>query len=1532
GPWSNLRPFDLTRCFEDTVIAQAPRLLLILLAIPRLFVILKRPTCPVPKSTIYFGKVFLTLALAGLSAFDLVCYLIGSASSTLSQGGVCHSLSRHEILVSVTSVLIYVFASILHHLEHFRCSIGSTALLFFWLFDLVSSSIRLRTLWLSGNFLLLTSSMLTIVQLSALDGPLTWPAPVLELSIRTLMVVFTLIIFILENLPKPKPYYSSLPSSVEDAEREAQDNCPEVHANIFSRLTFHWMDPLMKLGASKDLEMEDLWCLQPSNTANYNSNLFLKYWNEETTKKQYGHEQDSHSNTSSPKLVIACIRAFGPLFFSAAILKAAQDICSFIQPTFLSLMMDFVRSWQDGKEGLPLSRGYAIAFMMLGTALTQTFFLHQYFHICIVVGMRLKAAIAAAVYRKALKLSSSSRQTSTVGEIVNLMSVDAGRLGDLMTYLHIIWSGPFQISMALYFLYKTLGWSIFAGVAVMILMIPVNAVLATRSRALNKEQMGNKDARTKIMDEILNGIKVIKLYAWEIPFVKQVTAIRERELDTIKKIGYLSAIQSFTWACTPFLVSFASFMVYSFTSAEPLTSKKVFVCLALFNLLQFPLAIFPSVITSVIESSVAFNRLYKFLMNEELDPEAVIRLEAMRVGHAQESAGTVERVKVTNASFRWAKESPEPILERISFSVKEGTLLAVAGSVGAGKSSLISGLLGEMYKSEGEVKMIGSVAYVSQTPWIMNATLRENILFGKRYDPKFYEDTIAACGLKPDIEILPGGDLTEIGEKGINLSGGQKQRISLARAVYSRSDIYLLDDTLSAVDAHVGRHIFDQVIGPKGLLGKKARIFVTHGLNFLPKTDAILLLQDGKVVESGTYDSLIALGSSGKLFNLVKDYGKRREASAASLDHIEEAAAEEPAAVAPSSVHAGMKLAGSAEKLPLKNTESSEPGKGTSVKASLISKEESAKGSVSLKVYLSYAKACGLSYVIAYLIATVITQLLGIAQNLYLADWAKSNDQSEEKALFSGKEETVLRLIVYGSMGLIYSGSVIFQTIFVWVFCGIRSARNLHREMLENVLHLPQSYFDTTPLGRILNRFSKDVYTLDETLPRVFQGFFRTLFGVLGALLVNALTNPFYILYVLPLSVVYMYFQKYYLSTSRELKRLESTSKSPIYAHFQETLCGVSTIRAYNQQQRFTTIQEDRLDYNQKAYYPSVASNRWLAVRLETIGSFIVFGSALFAVITIAMKAELSASLVGLAIVYSLNITQTLNWMVRQSCEIETNVVAVERIKEYIELPQEAPYRIAATQPPATWPEHGAIQFNQYSTRYRAGLDVVLNNVSFNIKPGEKIGVVGRTGAGKSSLTLALFRIIESVGGSIQIDDVDIKVLGLYDLRSKMTIIPQDAFLFTGTIRENLDPFNKASDADLWSALESASLKPVIERLDGKLDAKVSQGGENFSVGQRQLICLARAVLRKSKILVLDEATAAIDYETDAAIQRTIRDLAKDSTIITIAHRINTIVDYDRILVLDQGKVAELDSPKNLLANKSSKFYALAREAGVSKA
>jgi ATP-binding cassette subfamily C (CFTR/MRP) protein 1 len=758
-----------------------------------------------------------------------------------------------------------------------------------------------------------------------------------------------------------------------------------------------------------------------------------------------------------------------------------------------------------------------------------------------------------------------------------------------------------------------------------------------------------------------------------------------------------------------------------------------------------------------------------------------------------------------------------------------------------------------------------------------------------------------ACCLNPDLEILPAGDATEIGERGINLSGGQKQRVSIARAVYANSDIYLFDDSLSAVDADVGKQIFDNVLGPKGLLMKKAKVFVTHGIHFLPHCDYVIMLKNGAIEEKGSYDELMK--QEKHFASLIKDYRGTKEVSSTPVASPE------------------------LKSIPLdipRNTKAPKSKETGTCQGRLITKEEAAVGSVDYKVYAKYAKACSFPALIFVVFLAILSQALLIYQNVVLSWWSAENDK-----LNGQKANFVPWITLYGILGFSYAIVMALIVICTWVFCGIRAARSTHDNLLENIMKLPLSFFDTTPLGRIMNRFSKDQYTVDEVLPQSFIVYIRTLFTVMGILAIQIIGNPFFVFLIIPLALLYYYFQRYYLSTSRELKRLDSITRSPIYSHFQETIAGVSSIRAYSKVDRFIDNNERKLDLNQKAYYASVSSNRWLAVRLEFIGSLVVFGSSIFGAVTVLLSNTRQTSMIGLMVSFSLTITQTLNWMVRQSCEIETNIVSVERIKEYSEeITPEAPFYIEESLPDESWPHLGAVKVQGFSTKYRSDLDFVLKNVSFSINPAEKIGVVGRTGAGKSSLTLALFRIIEAYAGNIVIDGIDIATIGLHSLRSKLTIIPQDSFLFAGTIRENLDPFDKHSDDELWSSLEKANLKEHVSLDPLGLDRLILQSGEGLSVGQRQLMCLTRAILRKSKLLILDEATAAIDVETDKLIQQTIRNEMKSSTIITIAHRINTVMDYDRILVLENGQVAEFDTPKNLLKNRNSRFYFLAKEAG----
>jgi ATP-binding cassette subfamily C (CFTR/MRP) protein 1 len=626
------------------------------------------------------------------------------------------------------------------------------------------------------------------------------------------------------------------------------DECPYEYADIFSVLTFSWMTPLMKRGYKTFLTQDDLWNLRKRDSTRATADRFQTAWDYELEKK-------------SPSLWLAMFRAFGSPYFRGAVIKTGSDVLNFVQPQLLRLLISFVDSYRTDTPQ-PVVRGAAIAIAMFVVSVSQTALLHQYFQRSFETGMRIKASLTAAIYSKSTRLSNEGRAAKTTGDIVNYMAVDTQRLQDLAQYGQQLWSAPFQIVLCMLSLYQLLGWSMFAGVGAMIIMIPLNGWIARIMKTLQKEQMKNKDMRTRLMTEILNNMKSIKLYAWTTAFIARLNHIRnDQELKTLRKIGATQAFSNFTWSTTPFLVSCSTFGVFVLTQHKALTTEIVFPALTLFNLLTFPLAILPMVITAIVEASVAVGRITSFLTAEELQEEAVIREDAV-------DDNGEESVRVREASFTWDRHEERRALHDINFSAHKGELACIVGRVGDGKSSLLQAVLGDLWKIKGEVVVRGKTAYVPQQSWVMNASVRENIVFGHRWDPQFYEKTIKACALSDDFSQLPDGDQTEVGERGISLSGGQKARLTLARAVYARADVYLLDDCLSAVDQHVGRHLIDNVLGPKGLLAGKTRILATNSIPVLMESDLIVLLREGRVLEKGTYDQLIAM--KGEIANLIK--------------------------------------------------------------------------------------------------------------------------------------------------------------------------------------------------------------------------------------------------------------------------------------------------------------------------------------------------------------------------------------------------------------------------------------------------------------------------------------------------------------------------------------------------------------------------------------------------------------------------------------------------------------------------------------
>uniref|UniRef100_A0A673IM37 Canalicular multispecific organic anion transporter 2-like n=1 Tax=Sinocyclocheilus rhinocerous TaxID=307959 RepID=A0A673IM37_9TELE len=1228
--------------------------------------------------------------------------------------------------------------------------------------------------------------------------------------------------------------------------------CPETTAGFLSKMTFWWFTCMAIKGYKSPLENKDLWSLNKHDSSELVVPNLLNEWEVEKSKAQSEQSvkeqaafrkagpgaEPNHVSVSpeeeevllskrkearQPSFLRALLRAFGPYFLIGSAFKLLQDLITFVNPQLLRMLIDFTKQPQA-----PSWWGYSLAFLMFSASLLQTLILHQHFQYCFVTGMRLRSGIIGAIYRKSLVITNEAKRSSTVGEVVNLMSVDAQRFMDLTTFLNMLWSAPLQIVLALFFLWQNLGPSVLAGLAVMVLLIPFNAFIAMKTRSYQVEQMKYKDERIKLMNEILNGIKVLKLYAWETSFQQKILQIRQKELHVLRKTAYLSALSTMAWTSAPFLVALTTFAVFvTVDENNVLDAEKAFVSLSLFNILRFPLNMLPQVISSIVQASVSLKRIQGFLSHDELDPESVDRRN-----NTSEYA-----VSVVNGKFSWAKQD-QAALDNINVMVPQGSLLAVVGHVGCGKTSLVCALLGEMEKLEGQISIQGSVAYVPQQAWIQNATLRDNILFGRPYAEQKYRCVLEACALTPDLEVLPGGDQTEIGEKGINLSGGQRQRVSLARALYSEADVYLLDDPLSAVDAHVAKHIFDNVIGPEGALKGKTRILVTHGISFLPQVHNILVLVEGRVSEMGSYQDL--LKQNGAFAEFLRNYSlediieddevtdllvddEEEEFPDDALSNHTDMVDNEPIVnEARRQFMRQMSIMSNDPENPKKmsrrrrcserrHPESPSEKKELKVEK-LIQAETTETGRVKLKVYWEYAKAVGPLLSLFICVLYGCQSATSIGANVWLSEW--TND-----ALLNRTQDRVhMRVGVYAALGISQGVLVMFSS-FTLALGKIQAARKLHQTLLDNKFHTPQSFFDTTPIGRIINRFSKDIYVIDEVLPSTVLMFLGTFFASLSTMIVIIFSTPIFALVIVPLMLLYWWVQ---------VNRNKSANSLIQHANVCCCCCCCCVLLCRS--------------------------------RIEFI-----------------------------CLLLNMDVTMSLNWMVRMTSDLESNIVAVERVKEYSETATEAPWIVKDKQPPPDWPPKGNVEFIDYSVRYREGLDLVLRNISLEVKGGEKIGIVGRTGAGKSSMTLCLFRLLEAADGEIVIDEVKISEIGLHDLRSKLTIIPQEPVLFSGTLRMNLDPFEKYSDEEVWKVLELSHLKKFVSNQPSKLELECSEGGENLRIATLYL-----TIQRKSQNCEIK----------------------------------SMLFSCDRVLVLDKGKIAEFNTPTNLLAQKGI-FYGMAKDAGL---
>ncbi|KAI0986807.1 hypothetical protein GJ496_009667 [Pomphorhynchus laevis] len=1229
----------------------------------------------------------------------------------------------------------------------------------------------------------------------------------------------------------------------------------------------------------------------------------------------------------NPNLALSLFITFRENILSSALFKMIYDLQQFFPPIILGYILKFI-----DEPANPVKVGLLFSFLVLLNNAIGSCLLHQYFFRVMMLGLKFKTSIAGMIYNKSLKLSVASKHESISGEIISLMSDDSQQIQEITLYMHLIWSGPLQICLAVGLLWKTLGPSMIVGVFVLIFVIPLNLWVGKSMKDYQNEKADIKDKRLKHTNEVLNGIKLIKLYAWENLFLTNINNERLKELKLLLKIAIMQAFASFIWTTTPFAVAAITFAVFMYSSASNfLTADKAFVSLTLFSLLRFPLYMIMKVITDLIQVRNSIIRLERFFQLSEIDNDVV----------NYENLGE-NAIEMRNSTLTWKNRGFS--MKDLTVTIKKGSTVAVVGDVGSGKSSFIQAILGEMILISGSIHIDGTKTYVPQQSWILNTTVRENVVMHNKFNEDLYQRVMFACGLLEDIAILPNGDLTEIGERGINLSGGQKQRINLARTLYSNADIYFLDDPLSYIDYNLSKHIFEKVLSTTGLLSQKTCVLVSNDLRLLPKCDNILYLQDGKIAEEGSFQQIISRnGDLAKLLkNYLFEYNASEQISDTNMPNMLTLTsskimkkAQIKNEIVPfdnlrnDSIHIRRATTTDGFDLYAHNFRSIHKSSctsdyiGNSVASNQTIDELKFNDQTSKKKYKFalglYLKYFGLAIQICIPVLFVLSLAADVGYNLWLSYWS-DNDVKEYNT-----NRRNIRMIVYLILGLLH-GLLYFGCEMSLRYGAYKSSKLVHSTLLKRLVRGTMEFYNVTPIGRIHILLSSDIDVIDSNLTQSLASAVLTLVSILCTIIIITTSNPIFLTIIIPIGFMFYILQRIYISTSRQLYRLHSENRHPIISHFSETLNGLQSIRACSMNKYFIAKNYNLQNINNKVYYSTIIINRWLAIILESFATLIIVSTCMLVVLA---RKRVNPGHAGVAISNALEISQSLNWLVRMISEIETSTVSIKRILEFFEIDSEAPWIIQENRPPKSWPENGVIKIKNYSLKYQDDMNPTLSNINLVINSGEKFAIVGRSGAGKSSLASAIFRLVEPIAGQIFIDDILIDEIGLHDLRGKITIIPQDPVIFSGSIRHNLDPYHEISEDRIRKVLIDVNLDKFVSSLPGKLNYKVSEGGENLSVGQKQLFCLARAILRKSKVIILDEATASVDFETDELIQNTFKREFKDCTVISIAHRINTIIDYNRIAVLSNGKVVECNSPTMLLSDPESEFSKLVRDSNV---
>ncbi|XP_002967127.2 putative ABC transporter C family member 15 [Selaginella moellendorffii] len=1259
---------------------------------------------------------------------------------------------------------------------------------------------------------------------------------------------------------------------------KGEDNVtPYTRAGNLSLLFISWVNPVLALGGKRTLEPEDL----PQVAQEHRASTAYEFFQDKWERSKQDSEKSSSRPPSVTRTLVAC---YWKEAVAVGFLVVVNSLASYVGPYLID---DFV-SYLSGVYRFP-HEGLILVTVFLVTKFLENFSQRHWFLKIQFLAIKARATLTSCVYRKGLRLSNLSRQKYTSGEIVNHMAVDIQRVLDFSWYLHDIWILPLQVALALLILYQKVGVAAIATLVATLASVAVNTPFSSLQDKYQDKIMEAKDARMRATSECLKSMRILKAQAWEKAYLQKLEALRGVEYGWLKKSFLTQAAIIFLFWTSPMIIGVVTFGTCVVLKI-PLTTGKVLSTLATFRVLQEALITLPDCISALSQTRVSLDRLSKFLHEPELQADAVSR--------TNDQDPTV--ILVEAADFSW-DESPEKLsLSRVNLEVKTGMTVAVCGKVGSGKSSLLSCLLGEIPRLSGKVQVTGRTSYVGQTAWIQSGKIEDNVLFGSLMDRSKYDRVLEMCQLKRDLEVLPFGDQTEIGERGINLSGGQKQRIQLARALYQDADIYLLDDPFSAVDVETGTQIFKECV--LNALASKTVILVTHQVEFLPVADLILVLNDGRITQSGTYTQLlqaktdfsVLVGAHNKAMEVMNQADKTLDSVDNTVEGILDN--EEKKEVQKSDEHEAQAKAGKAEQL--------------------VQEEEREKGSVGLQVYWNYCTAVYKGGLIPCILATQLLFLLfQIASNWWMA--------RETPATAVAPEFDPARLIIgYGGFSFGASLFVLLRVLLLNVI-GLATAQKFFFDMLHCIFHSPMSFFDSTPTGRILSRASTDQSALDLNVPYRLGGVAFSGLQLLGIVGVMSQAVSQVLIVFAPVFVFCILLQRYYISSGRELSRLQGIQKAPIIHHFAESIAGAPTVRGFGQEERFMHRNMFLIDTSARAHFYSAATMEWVSLRLELLTN-VVFGFCLLLLVFLP-PGTIPPSLAGLAVTYGLNLNGYQSLFVWNLCNVERMIVSVERIQQYSRIPSEAPWEIEESKPPESWPATGNVELVDLKVRYNSNSPLVLNGISCVFPGGKRIGVVGRTGSGKSTLIQAIFRLVEPSGGKIVIDSVDITKIGLHDLRSKLSIIPQDPTLFEGTIRYNLDPLGQFSDPEIWEALDKCQLGDFVRCKEEKLDSLVSENGENWSVGQRQLFCLGRVMLKQARVLVLDEATASVDSATDGVIQSTIATKFQGCTVITIAHRLPTVVGSDYVLVLKDGRIAEYDEPGKLLES-SSHFFKLVAE------